>query len=47
MQGLSGRVLGCSDGWRVKLDLQVGVAERGGLVCDEDGEENREIRQIH
>jgi hypothetical protein len=31
----------------VKLNLKFGVARKGGVAGEEDGEETREIRQIH
>jgi len=47
VQGGSGQVLGHCTGRRVKLDLKVVVAEKRGVVCDEDREETVETRQIH
>jgi hypothetical protein len=35
MQGASGHVLGYCAGWRVKLDLKVGMAEEGGVFVHE------------
>ena len=35
MQGASGHVLGYCAGWRVKLDLKFGVAEKGRVFVHE------------